>query len=279
MRRCDNCGSLNSSLDEGDLCNIYNGVPCATCKQLSLLNLQIAEAKDHMEKLLHERRRMKSERNRDHDLLNACLPPEITARIFELYVAPTSEPNHSKRVPSSPMILVAVCQAWRDLAERTPSLWVSVRINLTKDTKDASLQTLTRHIRCSGSHHLFIQIRLLEDETRTNADIGAIYAAFLDTLSTCSKRWQVLDCDITKEFWERLRLCLCAGTDPIEAPGIVAPFLQTLRLYSLRGDILTEEDVFSRGLLDVTAVPQFNPTHSAIYVSKMLLIYSVQLSK
>ncbi|KAF8902236.1 hypothetical protein CPB84DRAFT_1776274 [Gymnopilus junonius] len=241
MYFCDWCGSLDPS-DDGELyklCRICDGNPCTSCEEIIRLNLQIADAKEKLEILLHKRREIKLERNNKHDLMKNLLPMEIVIHIFELCVAP--DPDYYELY--SPMTLAAVCQHWRKFIESRPSLWKYIQLFLSKSTSNFNLHVLTKHIACSGQLPLSIEIRLLKeaseeddeedveeeedendededgyqydiygsngrgngDESDEENDTELLSTPIIEALSSCSHRWEVFNCDITKRVWKRLR--------------------------------------------------------------------------
>ncbi|KAF8902238.1 hypothetical protein CPB84DRAFT_1776276, partial [Gymnopilus junonius] len=228
MRRCDKCGSLDIQVAPSDNeeqyrpCDIRNGDPCISCRELSCVNLQISNVKDQLEKLLYKRRKLKTERNHEHDLMNS-LPMELISYIFEFYVADMSTDNQW----GSPMILSAVCQAWRKLVESTPVLWTYIQIFLSKSTVRINVDILTNHIHHSGRLPLSIKIRAEEtkDDIYARMDIESRFTPFVEELCSCSDRWEVFDCEVVNGItWRRLRQHIDGA--------LGAPILKTLRLWS-----------------------------------------------
>ncbi|KAF8902235.1 hypothetical protein CPB84DRAFT_875285 [Gymnopilus junonius] len=88
-----------------------------------------------------------------------------------------------------------------------PALWTYIRLFISKITSDVNLHIFTKHIRCSGQMPLSIIIRLSKEEDGEGDDENESHGQnfygfdddeellplpFIEALSSCSDRWEVL---------------------------------------------------------------------------------------
>ncbi|CAA7264961.1 unnamed protein product [Cyclocybe aegerita] len=139
-----------------NLCTISGGKRCNPCEALVLLEKKIKDTLNDLQQLQTTALELKSQWNRQHDLLINRLPTELLGRIFtqllpfRLIHRPSTfflplicgrqkhEPLRwapCTKKPSTSWTLSAVCPAWRDVVHSTPQMWTSIIVNLQQQEK------------------------------------------------------------------------------------------------------------------------------------------------
>ncbi|KAF5312108.1 hypothetical protein D9619_002460 [Psilocybe cf. subviscida] len=94
---------------------------CSGCKDIEILDLEVLEATQALERVAQRRRAIVYAQNQKHDRFIQGMPVEIATLILGLDVEQSIATN-----PSRPLQLAAVCKGWRELALATSSLWSSM---------------------------------------------------------------------------------------------------------------------------------------------------------
>ncbi|KAF8908594.1 hypothetical protein CPB84DRAFT_167146 [Gymnopilus junonius] len=170
-----------------------DGKSCQSCIELERIEAQIVETQEALDRLHAKHLEIQTKANHSHDSLMRRLPPEIVANVFQLYLPTLPADNNLRNMGvyamKPPLILGAVCRAWRQITLTTPQLWNFVKMKLTY-TYDLRGRCDYAQKRLARSGELPITICL---------DIEpAIYAFdtvhdLLDAIIQCSDRWHVLD--------------------------------------------------------------------------------------
>ncbi|CAA7263481.1 unnamed protein product [Cyclocybe aegerita] len=126
--------------------------------------------------------------NAIHDPFTACLPTEIASRI--LTFCADDEQEIGRRIP---LALSAVSRKWRDIAQSTPALWTSIRLEFNSAPIQSSYEETLRHwLLLSSQRPLSIHFSIDEDFDRENPLEIQAYRAIIDILNVHSYRWEKL---------------------------------------------------------------------------------------
>ncbi|KAF9482958.1 hypothetical protein BDN70DRAFT_990738 [Pholiota conissans] len=184
----------------------------SACNEIALIYQKICD-------LTKERLSACHRANREHDPLISNLPNEIVAKIFthfseisdntdgvfiNRYFVPVG--NRKKRIIATPMLLGAVCTAWRDIAWSTPQLWNFIPINLAENV---SLGFVRKWLARSGELPLYLDIYIL------NAHPGKkpLQEKVLELFASYASRWFSLTLSIQNPTL--LQHLFCEGKDPL----------------------------------------------------------------
>ncbi|KDR85976.1 hypothetical protein GALMADRAFT_397244 [Galerina marginata CBS 339.88] len=232
MYRCTHCGNLDTTDSEEPFktCQLADGERCEACQKLSVLDVQISEAKRFLEDLLYRRRELKSEVNQLHNPIIHRMPLEVVINIFDIYANSWEFAEDS--VNHSPFTLGAVCQTWRHIVWSTPQLWTSIAMDLSitsslmrRGVKNNRVQLLSKYIDLSGN--LPLRIALYASDGLK----AGFVSPTIKIVNKCSKRWRHLILKLPV-----LLLPLFKGhvdePDVESCRGNAAPVLEKLWIYN-----------------------------------------------
>ncbi|PPQ83939.1 hypothetical protein CVT25_000692 [Psilocybe cyanescens] len=259
----DDCDTLDGELVQFDFdqhktpqgevkayksCDILDGEPCLPCQQSIKLEAQIVEANGPaLDDLLILKRNLRTEINSYHDPIIRRLPPELTSRVFEVYCEEDEEQDGWEippYLPSSPLVLGAVCQTWRRIAWSSPPLWTCIHISIKPRMKDAHVDEVEEWLQRSGQLPLSMVIEFFPSNIPTNAR----FCRLISIINQHSNHWQSL---YIACYHEQLRLIcgnsrgapilrnLCIGgldSDPLEN-YIINPTMNGIKLQPSRVEL------------------------------------------
>ncbi|KAF8959209.1 hypothetical protein BDZ97DRAFT_1838637 [Flammula alnicola] len=237
--RCAACWPFAEDFEPAK-CAIYGpGNPCDICLQISEMDAQIAHARALLADLGPKRQQLlKTKVNTLHDPVTRYLPVEVASLIFIFYVHGTDITQLDYNARSSteedhhgiPLVLAAVCKAWRRIVFATPRLWTSMNIDLSI-AQDPALQVelATQWLSRSGHIPLSISIDVPLDEgsQQPNQHTGDLF----ELLKTYAFRWQQLTLFIPSKFYH-------AFTDGLGG----VPLLESLSLIPTTYDMIELDD-------------------------------------
>ncbi|KAJ3515227.1 hypothetical protein NLJ89_g1891 [Agrocybe chaxingu] len=221
-------------------CNaVEEAGPCRPCSQLQDLEVQIIQVEALLERLKRRLPSIKTERNRIHDYLVRTLPPEIMSRIFSFYVFSSGDSVDLESI-ESPLLLGAVCQAWRKVARGTPGLWSSLKLLIDNSKIDKSLGTrvkvLEEGFACSGSLPLSLSIyspsKMLFHGPGGD---GAAWKTLIRILDRYSERWRVLDIQLPVWYYSIIARGLASGFPNLRHLTLIPDQVDRFHPYSLFG--------------------------------------------
>ncbi|PPQ96530.1 LOW QUALITY PROTEIN: hypothetical protein CVT26_010458, partial [Gymnopilus dilepis] len=197
---------------------------CGACTELEKVESAIDKAMQVVGELFERHREIRTRLNRVHDPLVKKIPPEIISYIFQLSMPPFPTDSDLRNMTSAelraPIILSAVCTAWRRVALSTPQLWTLNKVSLIEDRKRHMKELEGRcgffHERLRRSGRLPVAICLTANWKASN------YPPAIDLVKAiiqCSDRWHLLDLEC-----DRPLCCLLSGASHR------APNLRALRL-------------------------------------------------
>lgn len=173
-----------------ETCDILNGQPCFPCQQFIQLKSPIIGTQDTpaLDSLLILQRKLRTEINHQH----SPLPPELIARMFELFSEPEVNKHDSwdlwplQSYLHSPLVLGAICRAWRDIAWSLASLWTSINISIGHNRNSSGYIDLVQQwLSRSGEHPLNLSTRFVED-------IDTPFHQLISTINQHSYHWRNL---------------------------------------------------------------------------------------
>ncbi|CAA7264957.1 unnamed protein product [Cyclocybe aegerita] len=109
------------------------GSPCTACEQLVLLDKKIKDTLNVLQQFQEAAFELKSQRNRQHDLLVNRLPTELLGRPLIRDQEKCKQP--SWKTKSSTWRLSRVCRAWRDIIRCTRQLWTSIVVDVDEEDR------------------------------------------------------------------------------------------------------------------------------------------------
>ncbi|KAK1221268.1 hypothetical protein PQX77_015928 [Marasmius sp. AFHP31] len=184
-----------------------NYVPSA--KELNELQNLILEPKQRIERFNDEIHRLQAERDElqqfvdNHSALTSPFrrfPADIWSEIFAQCL-PTNKLNVALCTSKEPpLLLTAVCRAWREIALNTPRLWSALHVCVAcTDTNlafPAFLEGIKLWLDRSGSRPLTLSVSM-SDCTPLNSpaaiDLNSTpYTALMDLLACYSHRWKTI---------------------------------------------------------------------------------------
>ncbi|KAJ3492476.1 hypothetical protein NLJ89_g11227 [Agrocybe chaxingu] len=119
-----------------------------------------------------------------HDPLTTCLPTEIASRILTFCV--DTDQEIERRIP---LALSAVSRRWRDIAQSTPALWTSIRLQFKSAPIQSSCEEMLRHwILHSSQRQLSIHLSI-DSCDRKDAFAMRVYRTIIEILNAHSYRW------------------------------------------------------------------------------------------
>ncbi|KAJ7208716.1 hypothetical protein C8J57DRAFT_1540563 [Mycena rebaudengoi] len=157
------------------------------------------------------------------------LPPEITSEISIQCLPSIVSPN----VGCAPLIFLAICTAWRNIAISTPALWDHFQD--ADFTSAASMErTITQWFRRAGRHPLTMEITYTgePDTTHTRSLVNTIAPQILN-LDLCHAAGGILSLAGTGPFPILQKLTIAAIGDPITRDSAVALFNNAPQLHNL----------------------------------------------
>ncbi|KAF8959908.1 hypothetical protein BDZ97DRAFT_2077754 [Flammula alnicola] len=249
--RCTACCPFAEDFEPAK-CAIYGpGNPCDICLQISEMDAQIAHARALLADLGPKRQQLlKTKVNTLHDPVTRYLPVEVASLIFIFYVHGTDSTQLNYTATSStegghhgvPLVLAAVCKAWRRIVFATPRLWTSMNIDLSI-AQDPALQVelATQWLSRSGHIPLSISVDVPLDEgsQQPNQHTRDLF----ELVKTYAFRWQELTLFIPRKFYH-------AFTDGLEG----VPLLESLTLIPTTWDDIELDDELAEEFA-LTATP------------------------
>ncbi|KAF8185746.1 hypothetical protein BJ912DRAFT_1060566 [Pholiota molesta] len=243
-------------------CNPAKEDTCGLCTEGISLDRQIHEAEEALATLKAKRASNNTKINTRHDPLSR-LPIELVSEIF-MYLRPlpmkvayyldVDVPDDVGKSMKTPLLLGAVCRAWRAFSWSIPRLWSTISINVyngNEEVPDIIRQWLGR------SGQLPLCIYLYAAQKQLNGGILSAHpygnepyvARLMDTINKYSGRWFYLNLDIPKRFILRVH---CSGSE--------APMLETL---SLKMHTYGIEDGYldSHERIEIGAIPNLRRIH------------------
>lgn len=146
--------------------------------------------------------------NYAHDPLTSKLPAEIVSKIFTNFLPANVASDYGIRdvragkvVRTTPLLLGAVCSAWRAIIWSTPLLWTSIFVNLA-DFEKAHIDILDEWLHRSGGLPLYIGIY---GKGRSMTSIAGIAEKVMDSFAPFSHRWFYLVLKNPQDFLRYLR--------------------------------------------------------------------------
>ncbi|KAF8959900.1 hypothetical protein BDZ97DRAFT_1364012 [Flammula alnicola] len=212
------------------------GNPCDVCLQVSEMDVQIARARSLLADLGSKRKQLKMKLNSRHDQIARYLPVEVASHIFTFYVHGTDSTQPSYKTASSakrgvPLVLAAVCKAWRRIVFATPQLWTTMNIDLSI-AGDPALQVelATQWLRRSGNMPLSITVDAPPNDgsQRPDRHTGALF----EILKTYAFRWKQLALFIPNKFYS----AFTEGLDDV-------PLLESLSLMRTWDDTELDDEL------------------------------------
>ncbi|KAF8956685.1 hypothetical protein BDZ97DRAFT_2061673 [Flammula alnicola] len=165
-------------------CTRLYGNPCSACVKIQDLDEQIVRLQHKRQCLL---KTLKTQINLQHDPFTRHLPVEIASHIFTIYVE-ASLPTDA----CAPLLLAAVCKAWRAIAFCTPRIWTSITIDLNYNQNiPLQVELVTQWLGRSGKLPLCITLDIPVNEG-TN-EPGRCMKPLFKLLRTYAPRWQQLN--------------------------------------------------------------------------------------
>ncbi|KAF9477016.1 hypothetical protein BDN70DRAFT_881647 [Pholiota conissans] len=188
---------------------------CSPCAEAASLDEQIHQA----EKTLRGLRALRSSKNMEinevHDPLRR-LPVELAAEIFA-YLVPLpmplgynprpDEPDEIGKSMMAPVVLSAVCRAWRSFAHSIPQLWSTISIsidNADEGVPDLVHQWLSRSARLPLSIYLHSPLQCARSGPELvlpprSEEVPRAWR-IIDAINTYSDRWFYLSLAIPKHL-------------------------------------------------------------------------------
>ncbi|KAJ7887544.1 hypothetical protein B0H14DRAFT_2695195 [Mycena olivaceomarginata] len=183
------------------------------------------------------------------------LPIEITAEIFTLCL-PSIEELRANRYPSShrwktqaPMVFLAVCRAWRDIALATPVLWTTLylRLDIIHDDvaeKEGEVEAfIEQWLQRAAARPLSLGFQTRRSEGDDLADHPFIPSRLRDVIRRYAPRIQCLELELGQNDMSQLRLdstdfpllqrATLGGLFDPEALGPVEVFTNAPKLHDL----------------------------------------------
>ncbi|KAF9483163.1 hypothetical protein BDN70DRAFT_874206 [Pholiota conissans] len=185
---CPYCHYPRSS-DDGPICKSKDTTACAPCRKVADLDEEIHTLRKKIVELEERRRQWKTQMNASHDGLTRKIPVEVMAEIFELCLPEdvcSLDMQYRLRmhVLGMPLILSAVSQRWRQIAQASPRLWSDVPVRIL-DRNIPSLPDLVHDwIERSGQRPLSINIHTARNSKCANGVIKV--------LNNYASRWKNL---------------------------------------------------------------------------------------
>jgi hypothetical protein len=170
--------------------NLAAGRPCIPCEELAAINHDISNA-ESFATMNATRILLYGRINHAHDPLTSKLPPEIVSTVFTNFLPANVALDYciqraGKVVCTTPLLLGAVCTAWRAIVWSTPLLWTSIFVNLA-DFKKADIGILEEWLCRSGGLPLYIGIR--SEMGRSMTKIAGIAKKVMDSFEPYAHRW------------------------------------------------------------------------------------------
>ncbi|KAF8186820.1 hypothetical protein BJ912DRAFT_453464 [Pholiota molesta] len=235
---------------------IAKGQPCTPCEALAVIEQEISKTENRHDVPQAKHSLLYSQINHSHDPLTSKLPVEIVTKIFTNFLPIDVDTNYGPCVKSSnyryfttPLVLGAVCAAWRSIAWSTPQLWASISVDLVGNN-ETRLNIVREWLHRSGELPLYIGIH--NDNNYINDDFTG---ATLNTLASYSHRWFYLVFNISaRYFWlymvSRLNLANALMLNTLQIrrsspQGLdlgMIPNLKNLYAITLSGDTLLNID-------------------------------------
>ncbi|KAJ7689036.1 hypothetical protein B0H17DRAFT_1067551 [Mycena rosella] len=129
--------------------------------RIDAFSVEIERQKEVLTKLEHSRSLLQRQLNAVRDQV-ARLPSELSSDIFLQCLPSRSQPG----APYPPMILLNICNAWREIAIFTPALWASIHIDFPRAKGFGKL--LAIWLERAGKHPLSISLhRTFDDDITT----------------------------------------------------------------------------------------------------------------
>ncbi|CAA7261324.1 unnamed protein product [Cyclocybe aegerita] len=172
----DRVEKVNVSGEECSTPNSYHG-PCQGCRDISEVDVQIAQATALLLNLRLKRCDAKRRRNQHHDRLVRRLPVEVISRIFVHCLPPQSplsgvgylgylESRCPKQRTQHPgLVVAAVCQSWRQIALATPRLWSVAVMKIEESDVAAQAEMTADWLGRSGALPLSLEIRQIKPDS------------------------------------------------------------------------------------------------------------------
>ncbi|KAF4619680.1 hypothetical protein D9613_004901 [Agrocybe pediades] len=151
------CSSLNLTANNAlDTCKAAGERLCDACNELFVLEAQILRAHDLLVDLKAQYHVAKTKVNNAHDRFSGHIPPEISSRIFEEYMASVEDDKpqgckdpaydhidspaerykrSGERISEALVTLASVSRNWKTITRTTPSLWRSITIPIAGDKR------------------------------------------------------------------------------------------------------------------------------------------------
>ncbi|KAF8910221.1 hypothetical protein CPB84DRAFT_1821617 [Gymnopilus junonius] len=199
MYRCNFCSSIDTiSLHPDETYATCQDELCSTCRRFQTLNEQIWQLQSSLTDLVNERRNLKPQLNNVHQSIIHRLPVEISTTIFFYYVHDSSKlerPTIRSWVQrlDSPLVLGAVCQAWRHIAWSFPNLWTSLKMELGSPVRATKIQIAIEWL--CRSESLPLTIKLFSHKVLEKLDAEP-YFSFIAFINQQSYRWYSLTLDL-----------------------------------------------------------------------------------
>ncbi|CAA7264964.1 unnamed protein product [Cyclocybe aegerita] len=192
-------------------CTVSGGGRCSACEQLLVLYKKIEGRLKALQQLQIAVFELKSQQNRQHDLLVNRLPAELLVQIFTKLLPP--RPGHqpstffqplirdeeepeppSWATKSGPSTLSRVCRRWRDVIRSTPQMWTSIVVNVDQEEKEYAEFVNEQFLR-SGALPVWVKVHQ-PSHGYTSSSRQTLppphTVRLLDIVNTHSARWKSL---------------------------------------------------------------------------------------
>jgi hypothetical protein len=213
-------------------CNPAKDDTCGLCTESISLDRQIHEAEEAVATLKAMRASNNTKLNTRHDPLSR-LPIELVSEIF-MYLRPLpmtvayhldiEVPDDVAKSMKAPLLLGAVCRAWRAFAWSIPRLWSTISVNVYNGNEEVP-GIIRQWLGRSGQLPLCIYLYAAQKQLNGGLLSAHPYgnepyvARLMKVINEYSGRWFYLNLDIPKRFILDVH---CSGSE--------APMLETLTL-------------------------------------------------
>jgi hypothetical protein len=204
--------------------------------ELRAVEAEVAAASAALATLVHKMHALKARVNNIYSPFVRLLPPEVVSEVFTYFNPSFSAGDddiHSSCAGHNPLLLGAVCSAWREIAWSTPSLWATLTLHITSPSRiPAQIQLIEQWLGRSGS--LPLSIRL--SACTSMSWLGATPEGIIMAINQFSSRWANLDIRFPSQCYKYL--------PRTGEGGVRLPFLQSVSLKPPGGQSDREHRIF-----------------------------------
>lgn len=131
-----------------------------------------------------------SSRSRTLGELLHSLPPELLAEIF--WWCTPSIHSQDTSPPHSPLVLTHVCQHWRIIATKTPSLWTYTKLSVYDQLLAPALELMKLWLKRSGMMPVFIDLDF-EDSVSYYRTVLKLFEEVISVAKQYRPAWYIAD--------------------------------------------------------------------------------------